>query len=49
MLRSIEDKARELNQQLYILYIDLEKAYDSVHRPTMWQDIQRILPDEELY
>ncbi|VVC38704.1 Reverse transcriptase domain [Cinara cedri] len=34
-IRQIAQKSWEYNKELYILFIDFEKAYDSIHRPTL--------------
>jgi len=34
-IRQIAQKSWEYNNELYILFIDFEKAYDSIHRPTL--------------
>ena len=35
------EKAREFYQPLYVCFIDLRKAYDSVNRDTLWAVLQR--------
>jgi hypothetical protein len=34
--------ARERKQPLYKCYIDLHKAFDRVHRPTLWEMVRRL-------
>ena len=36
-LRILMEKAREYHQPLYICFIDLQKAYDSVSRESLWR------------
>ena len=35
--RQLMEKAREHNTALYLLFIDLRKAYDSIPREALWQ------------
>ena len=35
------EKAREFHQPLYVCFIDLRKAYDSVNCDTLWAVLQR--------
>ena len=37
MLRNIIEQSVEWNASLYICFIDYEKAFDSVHRETLWR------------
>ena len=37
MLRNIIEQVIEWNSNLYICFIDFEKAFDSVHRETLWK------------
>ena len=39
-VRLLMEKAREYNHPIYICFIDLKKAYDSVHRDSLWQILQ---------
>jgi hypothetical protein len=36
ILRTVMERSREFNQPLHICFIDLQKAYDSVNRETLW-------------
>ena len=36
VLRNIIEQSIEWNSSLYTCFIDFEKAFDSVHRPTLW-------------
>ena len=36
VLRTIVEQSLEWNSSLYINYIDFEKAFDSIHHPTLW-------------
>lgn len=37
ILRTVMERSREFNQPLHICFIDLQKAYDSVDRQTLWR------------
>ena len=39
-LRMLMEKAREYHQPIYACFIDLKKAYDSVHRESLWCILQ---------
>jgi len=46
VLRRLSELAQESGTQLFALFIDLEKAYDSVDRPAMWQLLRNYgIPD----
>ena len=49
-LRILMEKARESHQPLYVAFIDLRKAYDSVNRDALWSVLQRCyhLPEKLL-
>ena len=34
--RQIQDKCKEQNMDLYSLFVDLSKAFDTVSRPGLW-------------
>ena len=36
-LRNILEQCTEWNRELYINFIDYEKAFDSIHRDSLWQ------------
>ena len=40
--RQIQGKCREQHKDLYMAFIDLTKAFDSVHRPTLWKVLFKI-------
>ena len=40
--RQIQEKCREQHRDLYMAFIDLAKAFDSVDRPTLWKILSRI-------
>ncbi|CAF2129649.1 unnamed protein product [Rotaria magnacalcarata] len=37
ILKMVMERSREFNQPLHMCFIDLKKAYDSVHRKTLWR------------
>ena len=41
VLRALVERARAKGIKLYICAVDLEKAFDSVDRPLMWEALQR--------
>lgn len=40
--RQIQEKCREQQQELYLAFIDLTKAFDSVNREALWTTLHRI-------
>ena len=40
--RKIQEKGKEQNKDLYILFVDLTKAFDTVSRPGLWCILPRI-------
>lgn len=45
--RQLQEKCREQNQPLYMAFIDLTKAFDSVNRQALWQVLAKIgCPDK---
>ena len=40
--RQIQEKCREQNRDLYVVFIDLTKAFDSVNRLGLWQVLRKI-------
>ena len=40
--RQIQDKCREQNQEVFMAFIDLAKAFDSINRETLWTVLSRI-------
>ena len=36
-LRQIQEKAIEQNKELYVVFIDFRKAFDTVDRPLLWK------------
>ena len=49
-LRILIEKAREFHQPLYVCFINLRKAYDSVNRDALWSVLQQCynLPEKLL-
>ena len=40
--RQIQEKYREQQQDLYMIFIDLTKAFDTVHREGLWKVLRKI-------
>jgi len=40
--RQIQEKCREQNQHLYIVLVDLTKAFDSVKRDGLWSTMAKL-------
>lgn len=41
-LRQVAEKAREKNQELYMVFIDLTKAFDTVNRAALWKVLKKL-------
>lgn len=41
-LRQLQEKAREQNKDLFVAFIDLTKAFDTVNRPMLWILLSKI-------
>ena len=41
-LRQVQEKCREQNKGLYISFVDLTKAFDTVNREALWHILQRL-------
>ena len=41
--RQLVEKAREHNATLYLLFVDLRKAYDSVPREALWHVLRKCM------
>jgi len=41
-LRQIQEKCREQNQNLYIMFVDLTKAFDTVSREGLWSILSKL-------
>ena len=39
--RQLVEKAREHGKSLYVLFVDLRKAYDSVPRQALWKVLEK--------
>ena len=37
VLRNIVEQVVEWNSSLYLCFVDYEKAFDSIHRSTLWK------------
>ena len=45
-LKQIQEKCIEQNRPLYMVFVDFTKAFDTVHRETLWKILQKIgFPD----
>ena len=40
--RQLQEKCQEQHQDLYMVFIDLTKAFDSVHREGLWKILKKI-------
>ena len=40
--RQVQEKCREQNKDLYMLFVDLTKAFDTVSRPGLWNILPRL-------
>ena len=40
VLRQILEQSHEWNSSLYVVFMDFEKAFDSLHRPSLWHILQ---------
>ena len=47
-LRQIQEKAREQNNDLYMVFIDLTKAFDTVYRPALWKVLRKLSIPENM-
>ena len=48
-LRQVAEKVREKNHELYMVFIDLTKAFDTVNRKALWRVLKRLgIPDKML-
>ena len=41
-MRQIQEKCREQNQDLYMVFIDLTKVFDSVNRTELWKLLAKV-------
>ena len=41
--RQLVKKAREQQSDLFVLYVDLKKAYDLVPRPALWKVLLQMM------
>ena len=48
ILKELIEKAGKENKQLYCMFLDIEKAYDTVNRKIMWELIERLGFDERI-
>ena len=42
VLRQLQEKCREQNKGLYIVFVDLTKAFDTVSRKGLWLIMERL-------
>ena len=47
-LRMLMSKCREYKQPLYMAFVDLKKAYDSIHRDALWRILRAYGVDDKL-
>ena len=48
-LRQIQEKSRKQNNDLYMVFIDLTKAFDTVNRPALWKVLRKLgIPENML-
>ncbi|CAH1259012.1 PKD1L3 [Branchiostoma lanceolatum] len=48
-IRQVQEKCREQHQHLYMVFVDLTKAFDTVNRPLLWEVLRRFgCPDKFL-
>ena len=48
-LRQVAEKVREKNEELYMVFIDLTKAFDTVNRDALWKVLKKLgIPDNML-
>ena len=40
--RQIQEKCREQNQDLYVVFVDLTKAFDTVNRDALWHVLKKL-------
>lgn len=38
VLRQVLEQSRKLSNNLYVVYVDFENAFDSLHRETLWKN-----------
>ena len=46
-LKQIQEKCVEQNMPLYMVFVDFTKAFDTVHRETLWHVLRKLgCPDK---
>ena len=48
ILKELIEEAGKENKQLYCMFLDIEKAYDTVNRQIMWELVERLGFDEHI-
>jgi len=49
-LKTIKEKIWKYNQSVQYLFIDFQKAYESIHRDTLWKCIKELnIPKKNNY
>ena len=42
VLRQLQEKCQEQNKDLYVTFIDLTKAFDTVNRTALWSILEKL-------
>ena len=43
ILRNIIEQSRKRQKDIYVNFVDFKKAFDSIHRDTLWKILQLLL------